>query len=163
MSSGNLDAPLPPIASPPTVPPRRFRLPADYYSAPLAEVRPILPAWAPYGCGAAAILFLVLLFAGGSLMTGARLAALLDFVIATSLGELRGMYTPDVTAAHKESFDTAIKRMREDLRNGRVSAQDIRPFLQTMQKAVGDKKVTPQEVEQMTKSAASVKPSAASR
>jgi hypothetical protein len=156
MPIGNLDDPISPIA-PQTAPPRHFRLPSDYYCAPLSEVRPILPKWAPYGCGAAAAAFLVLLFIGGALMTGPRLAALLDLVIGTSLGELKSMYAADIPEAQKERFDTEIKRMREDLRSGRVPAAEVRPFLQTMQKAIADKRVTLQELEQLTKSAASAK------
>jgi hypothetical protein len=72
------------------------------------------------------------------------------------------MYAPDVTRAQKDVFDAEVKRMREDLRSARVPVQQVRPFLQTMQKVVADKNVTGEELEKLTKSAAEAKPSKAS-
>ncbi len=157
MPTGNLDDSTPPAPSEP-VPQRQFRLPAEYYCAPLSEVRPVFPKWAPYGCGAAAALFLVLLFIGGTLLNGPRFGTVLDFVIGTSLGELRGMYAADITKPQKDRFEAEVKRMRDDLRGGRVPLQKVRPFLQTMQKAISDKKVTPDELEHLTKTASDASP-----
>lgn len=152
MPSGNLDEPVT-ATNPPSAPPRSFRLPCAYYSAPLSEVRPIFPSWVPIGCGIASAAVLVVLFAGGAMLTGSRLASLMDFVLGTSLGEVRGMYTPDVTAAQKERFDAEVNRLREALRADKVSLQNLQPFLKTMQAAIADKKVTSEEVDRLTKAA----------
>ena len=75
----------------------------------------------------------------------------LDFVLSISVGEMKGMYESDVTKAQQEAFDAELKRMREQLRDGKITVQKVQPFLQAMQKAVGDEKVTSQELEGLTK------------
>jgi hypothetical protein len=152
MPSGNFDEPIAPTP-PQDVPPLPFRSPADYYCAPLTEVRPIFPKWVPLGCGSASAVILILLFSAGSLLTGPRLARLMDFVLGTSLGELRGMYAANITAAQKQHFEAEVKRMREGLRSDKLSAQNIQPFLRAMQTAIADKKVTADELEKLTKTA----------
>jgi hypothetical protein len=150
MPTENLDAePLTPASNAPAT--RGFRLPADYYSAPLSEVRPLFPKWVPYGCGAAAAVFLLLLFASSALFTGARLGAGIDFVIGMSLGEVRGMFTSEVSSEQKDAFEREVKAMRDGVRTNRVQVANVQPFLQAMQKAIGDKTVTPQEVENLTR------------
>lgn len=152
MPSGNFDEPV--TASPgPDIPPRGFRFPAAYYTAPLSEVRPLFPKWVPIGCGTASAVMLVLLFAGGALMTGSRLAQVMDFVLGTSLGELRAMYAADITAANKQRFDSEVKGLRDGLRNDRVSVQNLQPFLKAMNTAMADKKVTPGELDRLAASA----------
>ena len=152
MPSGNLDEPVT-RTSPHAAPPRTFRLPADYYSAPLSDVRPLFPTWVPLGCGTASAVILVLLFAGGAVLTGSRLAQLMDYVIGASLGELKGMYAPGVTAQQKARFDAEVKQLREGLRNDRVSLQNLQPFFRMMQTAIADKNVTPDELDRLTKTA----------
>ena len=151
MPSGNFDEPT---AAPPAPTPaarRPFRLPSEYYAAPLAEVRPIFPKWAPYGCGAASAVFLVLLFAAGSLMSGERFGSLLDFVLGTSLGELRPMMQSEISAEDKAEFEAAVNAMRDGLRNGTIKVARVQPFLKEMQSAIGDSKVTEKELEALTK------------
>ena len=132
---------------------RSFRLPADYYSAPLSEVRPVFPRWVPYGCGAASAVFLVLLFASSALLSGARLGGAIDVVLGMSLGEVRGMFSADVTAAQKAAFEREVTAMRVAIRGNRVEISGVQPFLQAMQKAISDKKVTPAEVQALTSAA----------
>ena len=152
MPSGNLDEPVT-TSSLHADPPRAFRLPADYYSTPPADVRPLFPKWVPLGCGTASAVLLVLLFVGGAIITGPRLAEFTDYVVGSSLGELKGMYTKDVTAAQKARFDAEVKQLRENLRSGKISMQNFQPFLQAMNTVVGDKKVTGEEVDRLTKAA----------
>ena len=152
MHTGNFE-PEPSAPVPEHAARRGFRLPADYYSAPLSEVRPIFPRWVPYGCGIAAAVFMVLLFISGALLNGPAIGQGFDFIIGMSLGELRPMLAKDVTSEQKDAFELEVKAMREGLRNNRVDISRVQPFLQTMQKAIGDKKVTPQELGQLTEAA----------
>ena len=165
MPTGNFDEPA--VSTTQTnASQRSFRVPADYYAAPLSEVRPIFPTWVPWGCGAAASLFLLILFVSGALLTGPRLNALIDLTLGMTLGELKGMYQKDVTDAQKTSFDAEVKRMRQNLTASKISAKDIQPFLQGVQKAVKDDKVTAAEVDQLTrvaKDAAAAKSSTVNR
>jgi hypothetical protein len=151
MPTGNFDA-TPSAAPPNDSPTRRFRLPSDYYSAPLSEVRPVFPRWVPYGCGIGAAVAIIALFATGAILTGPRLAQGLDFVIGMSLGDLRGMFQ-GVSTEQKDAFEREVKAMRDGLNANRVPVAAVQPFLQAMQKAITDKKVTPEEVEQLTKAA----------
>jgi hypothetical protein len=150
MPSGNLDEPVT-ATSPHAAPPRAFRLPADYYSSPPSEVRPLFPKWVALGCGTTSAVLLVILFAAGALMTGPRLALLMDFVLGTSLGELKGMYAPDVTPQQKAAFDGEVTHLRDGLRTDKVSVKNLQPFLKLMQSVIPDKKVTADEVDRLTK------------
>ena len=86
-------------------------------------------------------------------MTGPRLALLMDFVVGSSLGELKGMYAPDVTPQQKAAFDAEVKQLRDGLRSDKVSLQNFQPFLKQMQTVIADKKVTAEEVTRLTKTA----------
>lgn len=152
MPSGDFGEPVAPIAGPER-PKTAFRFPAEYYCAPLAEVRPIFPKWVPVGCGTASAVILVLLFAAGALFSGPRFGELMDFVVGTSIGELRGMYARDVTPAEKQRFDAELQRMRDGVRSGKVPVRNLQPFLKEMQSAILDKSVTAEEVERLTKAA----------
>ena len=157
MPSGNLDESVTSPGPQGTVPvgtsPRSYRLPAEYYTAPVADVRPLFPKWVPIGCGTVSAVILVILFVGGAIVSGPRLAQMMDFVVGTSLGELKGMYTKDVSAQQKAQFDAEVNRLREGLRSDKVSVQNLQPFLKAMQSAISDKSVTPDELAKLTKAA----------
>jgi hypothetical protein len=125
---------------------RRFRWPADYYSGATPE--PVLPRAAAYGCGAASLLVLLVVFAGGVWLARGGIVQLLDFAIGMSAGDLRGMYAKDVTPATKAAVDAELERVRNDVRAGQLPAQSLQPLLQSMQKATADGKVDSAEAEQ---------------
>ena len=152
MPPGNFEDSAPLL--PPQTPAKRpFRVPSDYYSAPLSEVKPVFPRWVPYGCGTAAVAFILLLFVAGAVLSGPALNQVLDFVMGATLGELRPMIAGDVPAAEKEEFEAEVNRMREGMRAGTVPVPRVQPFLKEMQKAVSDEKVTLQELESLTEAA----------
>ncbi len=134
-------------------PQRPFRFPADYYCAPLSDVTPIFPRWVPFGCGGVSAVILLLLFAAGAVISGPRLAEFMDLFLGTSLGELRSMYAPDVSAAEKQRFDDEVERMREGLRTGQVTVKAMQPFMRAMQSAIADKRVTAEEVDRLANAA----------
>ena len=142
-----------PAAEPQPVANRRL-WPADYYSS--ATPAPVLPRWASYGCGAAAVVVLAIVFAGGLYLSGGGFAQLMDFTFGMTLGEMRGMYTPEVTQAQKDAMEKAIETMRTNVREGKASPGSMQPTLQAIQKAIKDEKLTPAEVETIT--AATKKP-----
>lgn len=143
---------MPPSISDPSVEPQphsnRRQWPADYYASATPE--PVLPRWASYGCGAAAVLVLVVLFAGGLYLNRGGFAQLMDFTFGMTLGDMRGMYTPEVTQAQKDAMERAIETMRTNVREGKAPAASMQPTLQTIQKAIRDDKLTPDEVEAIT-------------
>ncbi len=152
MPSGNIGEATPSI--PPAEPATRpFRFPAEYYCAPLAEVRPIFPRGLVIGCGSASAALLILMFAAGAIFSGPRFGELLDLFVGTSVSELHGMYAPDVSPAEKQRFDAEIERMRAGLRTGKVPVKNLQPFIKEMQNAITDKQVTAEELDRLTQTA----------
>ncbi|MFL6246816.1 MAG: hypothetical protein ACJ74H_12370 [Thermoanaerobaculia bacterium] len=122
---------------------RTFQWPADYYSSPTPK--PVLPQWAPFGCGAAAVVVLILVCAGAALLSSGRFLDFMDFAIGMSISEMQGQYAKDVSAEQKKSLDAEIERMRKNLREQKISVQAMQPFLQRMRDASSDGKVTAAE------------------
>jgi hypothetical protein len=122
----------------------RFVWPADYYSAPAAA--PILPRWAPFGCGAAALVVLIIVFAGGAFLSSGGFLDLMDFVIGMTASEMKGHYAADVPSAQRKSLDDEVVLLRKNLREEKASVVQLQPFLERLQDASADKKITTQEV-----------------
>ena len=138
---------------------RRFVRPADYYSS--ATPPPVLPRGVAYGCGGAAVLALMVIFAGGALLTGSRLMQFMDMALGMSLGEMRGQFAADVTPERRKSLDAEIETMRQNLRNEKISVADLQPFLQGLQSAINDRRVTAQEATQLENTVRKINASAA--
>lgn len=130
---------------------RRFAWPADYYSGPSPVA--VLPRGVTFGCGAASIAALLLVFAGGAFMASGGLVQLMDFTFGMSMADVRGMYAADVTSAQKKELEAAIEQLREGLRNGKVAVAQLQPVLETMRQGIKDKKLTPSEVQALTAAA----------
>jgi len=128
-----------------------FRRPADYYSAPLSEVRPIFPKAVPYGCGAVSIVAIVLLFIGGAIAGSGQGGLLFATLFGTMATEIKGMYAKDVTAAQKAALGAEIRTLQTNLEKGNVSMESLQPLLHAIRDASGDNIVTAKETESMTK------------
>ena len=133
------------MSEPETIGERRFAWPAEYYSGPSPVA--VLPRGVTFGCGAASIVALILVFAGGAFMAAGGLVQLLDLTLGMSMGDVRGMYTAEVTPAHKTELENAIEQLRVGLREKKVSVAQLQPVLETMRKGVSDKKLTANEVQ----------------
>lgn len=130
-----------------THPKRRLILPAEYYSTATPEA--VLPSWATFGCAGLSVLVLILVFAGGAYLSSGGMADLMDMVLGMSLGEMRAIYTKDVTPAQKTALDAEIETLRRNMREGRVTIQRLDPMLQAMRRATSDSKVSGAEVDEM--------------
>ena len=128
-----------------------FPRPADYYSSPVGDARPLFPRWVPYGCGTASIILLLLVFALGAAFSSGALGELLELMFASMQGEIDRMFTPDVNAAQKAAFDAEMKKMRESIRTNRLTLDRMQPLLRTMREVASDERVTPAEAEQLTR------------
>jgi len=100
-------------APPPSLP---FRRPADYYSSPVGDARPLFPRWVPYGCGSAAIVVLLIVFGLGIAAQRGLMGEMFELMLASMQGEIDKMFTPDVKPADKATFDAmhAADRMAHD-------------------------------------------------
>lgn len=133
---------------------RRFRWPADYYAS--ATPDNVLPRGVTFGCAAASVVVLLVVFIGGALVSRGGFARFLDFAIGMSLGEMRGQMTADVTPEQKQSLEQEIERMRQSLRDGKVSITALQPFLQNLQNASADGKVTAAEAKTLEQTARAI-------
>jgi len=127
-----------------------FRRPADYYSSPVGDARPLFPKWVPYGCGSAAIVALIIVFGLGIAVSRGGMGELFELMFATMQGETDKMFTADVKQADKAAFDAEMKAMRESVRQNRVSMDRLQPFLRTLRDVSSDERVTPAETQQLT-------------
>ena len=140
-----------PAAPPPPFLP--FRRPADYYAAPVEEVRPILPRWAAFGCGSASLVAIVVLFGSGALIGGGKGGELFAYLMATVEDEIHGMQTKEVTAAQKAALDAEMTALRTNLKRGKVSIDKLQPLLRVIREASMDGKITPEETTNLARSA----------
>lgn len=113
----------------------------------------VLPRGVTLGCGAAGIVALIAIAAGGAFMASGGIVTLMDLTFGMSMGEVRGMYTPEVTDAQKKALEAAIESLRENVRTEKVPVDRLQPVLQTMQKGIADRKMTAAEVEALTAAA----------
>ena len=139
------DAEIPPIETPPPTPARlSFPLPGDYYSAPV-EARPLVASWVPFGCGGAALLFLVVLFVGGSFVSSGGIAGMIDFAFGTLESEVERMFAADVTPAQRAAFASEMKTTRENIRTQKIGLKDVEPLMTVLKDASEDKLVNAAE------------------
>src|SRR5437763_12118625 len=89
-----------------------FRRPADYYSTPIGDAKPLFPRWVPYGCGTAAIVFLIVVCAGGFFAVHGGMGQLLDMMFGSMQTEIDKMFTKEVSPAQKAAFEREMKTMR---------------------------------------------------
>lgn len=113
----------------------------------------MLPRGVTFGCGAASVVALIILAIGGAWMASGGIVDVMDLTFGMSMGEVRGMYTPDVTAAQKKALEEAIESLRENLRTRKIPVANLNPVLQTMRNGISDKKMQPADVEALTAAA----------
>ena len=133
--------------------------PADYYAGPSPEA--VLPRGVTFGCGAASVAAMILVAFGGAWMAAGGIVDVMDLSLGMTIGEVRGMFKSDVTAAQKKELDTAFEGMRENLRTGKMPIAALNPVLETMRDAMDDKSVSAEEVRALiaaSRKAAQVRP-----
>jgi hypothetical protein len=141
------------IPTAPEARPLPFRRPADYYAAPLSDVRPLFPRWVPLGCGAASLVVILVLFGAGAVAGSGKGGSIFAWLFATMEDEIHGTFTKDVTPAQKTAFDAEMKTLRGNLAAGKVSIDHLQPLLRAIRDASIDSKVTPDEAANLTKAA----------
>ena len=147
----NFDS-APVVAEPvePQARPLPVLLPTAYYSTPPGDRPPLFPAWVATGCGSISIVLVVVLFAAGYVGAHGGLATLMAWFFTQSRSELSGMYAKDVTKEQKAAFEREMNAMQANLKDKRLGADKLQPFLTDMRSAMSDGRVTPQEIDRMT-------------
>jgi len=129
------------------------RLPAEYYSSPASEIRPLFPRGMRIGCGIASAAFLVLLFAGGAWLSGGGAGRMMAFALQLIQIDLGSMYAKDVGAEEKKSLDDELTALQRNVKEGNVPVSRVQGVMTTLRPAVSDKKLTREEVRQLVKAA----------
>jgi hypothetical protein len=129
---------------------RPFRLPADYYSSPATDVRPMLPRGVPIGCGIASIVILVLLFSAGAFFARGGAGNFMGFIIEQTLTDIEGKYAKDVTPAQRRDLAAELNRLRDNAGKDRVKLPQMQPILESMRDVLRDGTVSSQEVDALT-------------
>ena len=103
----------------------------------------------PFGCGTAAIVLLIAVFAGGTALSHGGLGSLLDPVFGSLQDDVEKIFTKDVTAAEKAQFEAQMKTLRENIRQNRISLDHLQPLLRSVRDVSSDEHITPAETEQL--------------
>jgi hypothetical protein len=133
---------------------RRFVRPADYYSSPTPTA--VLPSWAAYGCGAASLLVLLIVFVGGAYLSRGGFVDFMDLAIGMSVAEMKGMYGSDVTAGQKDALAKEVETMRKNLTEEKINVASLQPFLDTLRRTTADSKVNAAEAKALHEAAKKV-------
>ena len=139
---------LPVAPSPEPAPdPLPFRRPADYYSTPGADLRPLFPRWVPVGCGWASLLFVVLLFVAGALAP--KSGSVLDMLFGKIQDDIAAHFTKDVTPAQKAAFTAEMKTLRASASQGKLKLDKTQSFLRLATDVDADEKIDHAEVDKV--------------
>jgi hypothetical protein len=142
MDEFNLTAPPEPVTD--SLP---FRRPADYYSTPGTNVRPLFPKWVPIGCGWASLLFVVLLFLGGAFAPKSGTA--LEWVFGKMETDMTPHFAKNVTPAQKAQFAAEMKTLRASAKTGKLKLEKTQNFLKLATEVDSDEKIDPAEADKL--------------
>jgi len=124
-----------------------FRRPADYYSTPGSDLRPLFPRWVPAGCGWAALGFVVLLFIAGALAP--KSGSVLDMLFGKIQDDISGHFTKDVNAAQKAEFAAEMKTLRASASRGKLKLDKTQSFLRLATDVDADEKIDHAEADKL--------------
>jgi hypothetical protein len=139
----------PPLASE-ARPGCRFQRPADYYSAPPARGGRRIPRGVQIGCGLAGLIFVAVLFVASTFVTSEGAGQLLAFLFGRLQGELLTMDAPDVSDEQRKALDAQLETLIERAERNEVNLVALQPLLRRMNESVRDKRLTPEEVGDLT-------------
>jgi hypothetical protein len=105
----------------------------------------------PFGCGAAAIVALLVVFGAGIAASRGGMGEVFDLMFSSIQEEAEKMFTKDVTPAEKAAFGAEMKSMREAVRQNRLRIDRLQPLLRSLREVSEDERVTPAETERLIK------------
>ena len=128
-----------------------FEKPADYYSTPPVPPtdRPGCPKWIPIGCGAAGCLVLILMIAGSIFVMNRGAGTVLGFVFNRLEGDMGKLMAADVAQPKRDELKQQLDLLQVKLAKKEVGLAGVQPVLQALQSAMGDQKLTNDEVDHL--------------
>jgi hypothetical protein len=122
---------------------RRFVWPADYYASETPAG--VVPRWAVFGCGAAALVTFLLIFAAGAFLSSGGMVEFMDMAVGMSVGEMKGMYSSAVSPEQRKELEAEIEAMRAKVREKKIGVPAMQPFLEELRRASADNTITSDE------------------
>ena len=110
----------------------------------------MLPRGVPFGCGIAALVFLIVFFVFGWLVSGERGGRAVAALFGMMQSEADGQFAKDVPAAEKKEFDDEFSVLRERIGKGHTKLARLQPFLEKLRNASMDEKITRDEARALT-------------
>ena len=138
-----------PVAPPPepAADPLPFQRPADYYSTPGTNLRPLFPRWVPLGCGWAALAFVIVLFVAGAFVP--RSGSILDMLFGKIQDDITSHFGRDVTPVQKAAFGVEMKTLRAAARDGKLKLEKTQSFLRLATDVDADEKIDHAEADKL--------------
>jgi hypothetical protein len=137
-------SPLPPESPPQPLP---FRRPADYYAGRGEPLRPLFPRWVPFGCGWAALAFVVLLFVAGAFAP--RSGSILEMLFGKIGDDIASHFSRDVNASQRAAFAAEMKTLRASAAAGKLKLDRTQSFLRLATEVDSDEKVDSAEADKL--------------
>lgn len=119
---------------------RSFVWPADYYSSPTPAS--VFPKWVTFGCGAASIAALAIIFVVGAWLASGGMASVIGFTLGASATEMSKQYADDIPEAQKKAISNELDTAIRSLRAKELSVSQVQPFLQRLREVSADRKIT---------------------
>jgi hypothetical protein len=164
-SQGPFDTVPTPPGGEPVAASGSFRRPADYYSAPVppgGEKRGC-PKWIPIGCGLGGCLVLIVLFVGGAIAVRDGSGRISRWFIDRLQKETISLVAADVPPEDRAALEREFATFRANLTAKKTSFVEMQPLLQTINDAIGDRKVTADEARSITRDLKSINDRAAEK
>lgn len=124
--------------------------PADYYAAPPRASR--FPKWVPLTCGIVAIVAVAVMAMVGIFLQSGGLGKLVAIAFGQMSSDAERMFDDGVAPDARAAFKKSLLAVRDGIADGTVELESALPLLQEMQKATGDRKLSTDEVEELTAS-----------
>jgi hypothetical protein len=138
-----------PIVTPPPQPPvsEGSWNPSRYYAQPPAGLEKGRSAI--FGCGAASLVILLLLFLAGSFFASGGLRMLLGYAVGEIAARIDPKTTPDLSPAERADLKNELDRAAKMSRSASVPLPKLVPLLEKMQTALADEKITKDEAREL--------------
>jgi hypothetical protein len=101
--------------------------------------------WGLVGCAGASVLLIV-----GMLFVLSNAKKLMGLAFEKIGDQVVAVCTPEVTPGQKEAFRAQLGVFAEAAKNGKVKPADVQAWQSTVSAALGDGRITPEEIQQLT-------------
>ncbi|HVG24485.1 MAG TPA: hypothetical protein VND45_10050, partial [Thermoanaerobaculia bacterium] len=77
------------------------------------------------------------------------MSMLLDLTLGQTVGEVRGLYASDVSAAQKQTLEAELEKLRKGIRDEKVPVTRLAPLLTELRDVTTDRSVRSEEIDRL--------------